>query len=155
MISRSKPGQQLATQNGSWRGSPSFGASWPNSTPRWPGDWLGIRTCQHSVTYGRVTYGRPTSLGARHHRGHLTDGRDWPSGRQKGPSLRLHSAGTARPGLSPGSAADDLDLEHGAHIRMQPHRDLMRSDSPDRVADLDLAPVEFGTARVLDRCRDV
>src|SRR6185437_1230862 len=89
MISRSKPGQQLATQNGSWRGSPSFGASWPISTPRWPDDWLGIRTCQHSVTYGRVTYGRvtygrPTNLGARHHRGHLTDGRDWPSGRQRG-----------------------------------------------------------------------
>jgi hypothetical protein len=32
--------------------------------------------------------------------GHLTDGRDWPSGRQIGPSLRPLSAGTARPRLS-------------------------------------------------------
>ena len=86
-----------------------------------------------------------------HYAGHLTDGRSWPSGRQKGPSLRPISAGAARPS----SAADYLHLKRGADFRVQPHRDLVRPDGLDRIADLDLAAVELGTARVLDRRGDV
>jgi len=55
----------------------------------------------------------------------------------------------------PVSAADDLDFERCAHFRMQSHSHLMRPDGLDRVTDLDLAPVEFRAARVLDGRGDV
>src|SRR5258708_10860637 len=51
--------------------------------------------------------------------------------------------------------ADDFDLESSANLRVQPDSNLVRPDGLDRIVDLDLAPVEFGTAGVPDRRGDV
>ncbi len=52
-------------------------------------------------------------------------------------------------------AGDDVDVDRGADLGVEPDADLVRADGLDRVADLDPPPVEFGTARLADRLGDV
>src|SRR5271165_1383363 len=54
-----------------------------------------------------------------------------------------------------GLAGDDVDVDWGADLGMQADPDLVRTEGLDRVANLDPAPVELGTARLTDRRRDV
>src|SRR5271165_1016759 len=54
-----------------------------------------------------------------------------------------------------GLAGDHVDVDWGADLGMQADPDLVRTEGLDRVANLDPAPVELGTARLTDRRRDV
>jgi hypothetical protein len=45
------------------------------------------------------------------------------------------------PGRGRESVPDDLDLEGGGHLGVQPHPDLVRTDRLDRAGHLDPAPV--------------
>ena len=65
------------------------------------------------------------------------------------------AAGPLNGDQPPRSGADDLDVQRGADLRVQPDRNLVRPEGLDRVAHLDAAPVEFGAARGADRGRDV
>src|SRR5207244_1087076 len=46
---------------------------------------------------------------------------------------------------------DDLDIDIGPHIGVQPHTDTMRADGLDGMRQLDASPVEVRAAGRLDR----
>src|ERR1700735_2125570 len=52
-------------------------------------------------------------------------------------------------------AGYDVDVDRGADVGVQPDADLVRAERLDRVADLDPAPVELGTACLADRLGDI
>src|SRR5271155_2158748 len=54
-----------------------------------------------------------------------------------------------------GLAGHDVDVDPGGDLGVQPDADLVRAERLNRVADLDPAPVEYGTARLEDRLGDV
>src|SRR5205823_11502529 len=105
-----------------WTSASHGSGPWsPPSTPSWPGAAQGMNA--RPVRPARTAAAGPPA-------------RRRPGRQTPGPPARR------RPGLLD---ADDLDVDRGADLRVQPHRHLVRAHRLDRVGDLDPAPVELGS----------